>query len=262
MNVLRINCAHEGERAWGQMIRALGEAKKESGKECRALMDLAGPKIRTGPVAVGRHIGTWKPAKNSIGEVEVPARVVIHRASAPPAEGTSPFLFMSEEAFAKVRKGDKLHFRDARDKKRALAIQEVGRAELVGSSTAHTYLLERARARLHRAGEHEDEVTIEVGGDAQDAVIDIKRGDALILTRRAADGKRRMTVPAAGRRGGRHDARQDGERGHRASWKCARIGRRSRATRGRAVATGNAAACNRCTCPAELFAPGSWRARS
>jgi pyruvate kinase len=189
MNALRINCAHEGEHEWDQMIRALGEARKENGKECRVLMDLAGPKIRTGPVAGGRHIGTWKPAKDSIGEVKAPARVVIHRASAPPAEGSGPFLFVSDEAFAKVHKGDELHFRDARDKKRTLAIKEVGRGELVGSSTEHTYVLERARARLHRAGERGDEVTIEVGGDAQDAAIEIKRGDALLLTRRATDGR-------------------------------------------------------------------------
>ncbi|HXN34176.1 MAG TPA: pyruvate kinase [Polyangiaceae bacterium] len=188
MNVLRINCAHEGEHEWGQMVRALGEARKESGKDCRVLMDLAGPKIRTGPVASGRHIATWKPRKDSIGKVKAPARVVIHRASAPPVEGSGPFFFVCDEAFAKLRKGDELHFRDARDKKRELAIQAVARDVVVGSSTEHTYVLDRAHARLYRGGEHGDDVTIEVGGDAQDAVIDIKRGDTLLLTRRAVDG--------------------------------------------------------------------------
>ncbi len=188
MNVLRINCAHEGEPEWGQMIRALSEARKQSGKKCRVLMDLAGPKIRTGPVASGRHIASWKPTKDSIGKVKAPARVVIHRASAPRAEGSGPFLSVCDEAFAKVRKGDELHFRDARGKKRQLAIQRVARDLVVGSSTEHTYVLERARARLYRAGKHEDDVTIEVGGDVQDAVIDIKSGDTLLLTRRAMDG--------------------------------------------------------------------------
>ncbi len=48
MNVLRINCAHDGPEAWRGMVEALGEARDETGKECRVLMDLAGPKIRTG----------------------------------------------------------------------------------------------------------------------------------------------------------------------------------------------------------------------
>jgi pyruvate kinase len=189
MNVLRINCAHEGEHEWSQMIGALGEARKENGNECRVLMDLAGPKIRTGPVAGGRHIVTWKPAKNSIGEVKAPAQVVIRRASAPPARGSGPFLFVCDEAFAKIRKGDELRFRDFRGKRRRLAIGEVERDELVGSSTEHAYVLDRAHARIYRARKRRDDVTIEVGGDAQDAVIDIRRGDALVLTRRATDGK-------------------------------------------------------------------------
>jgi pyruvate kinase len=187
MNVLRINCAHEGEREWGQLIRALGDARKVSGKACRILMDLAGPKIRTGPVAGGRHIATWKPHKDDIGKVTAPARVVIRRASAAPAKGTGPFLFIRDEAFTKVRTGDELRFRDARDKKRALSIQEVGRDELVGFSTERTYVLNRARARLRRAGKHEGAVTLEVG-DALGGAIDLRKGDALVLTRRATDG--------------------------------------------------------------------------
>ncbi len=95
-------------------MRALDEARKESGKECRVVMDLAGPKIRTGPVGGGRHIATWRPTKNEIGEVAAPARVPIRRAAAPVVEGTGPFLFVRDEAFAKVRKRDEMRFRDAR----------------------------------------------------------------------------------------------------------------------------------------------------
>jgi pyruvate kinase len=187
MNVLRVNCAHEGEREWAQTIRVLGEARKETGKECRLLMDLAGPKIRTGPIDGVRRIATWKPTKDEIGAVTVPARVVIHRASTPPAEGTGPFLFVQDEAFATVRQGDELRFRDARGKKRALRVEEVEANGLVSFSSARAYVLDRARARIHRAREHIGNVTIEVGG-ANAAVIDVKAGDTLVLTRRATKG--------------------------------------------------------------------------
>jgi len=188
MNVLRINCAHETEREWEQMVAALGDARSETGKECRVLMDLAGPKIRTGPIAGARHVATWKPVRDEIGRVAAPARVVIRRASAPPAEGGGPCFFMRDEAFANVRKGDELRFRDARGKKRSLHIHEVGHDELVGSSTERAYLLEEARARLYRAGERAGEVVIEVG-DGEGAVIDVVSGEPLVLTGRATPGR-------------------------------------------------------------------------
>lgn len=187
MNVLRINCAHETEREWRKMIRALRAARRGTGAECRVLMDLAGPKIRTGPIAGARHIATWKPAKDEIGNVTAPARVVIRRSSVAPADATDPFLFVGDEAFAKVRKGDDLCFHDARDKKRVLGIHEVGRDELVGFSTKRACVLDQARARLHRAGEYVGDVTLEVGG-SEGTAIDVKMGDTLLLTRRATEG--------------------------------------------------------------------------
>jgi pyruvate kinase len=187
MNVLRINCAHEGEHEWGQLVRALDDARKVSGKKCRVLMDLAGPKIRTGSVAGRRHIAKWKPGKNDVGEVTGPARVVIRRASAPPAEGTRPFLFVRDEAFTKVRTGDELRFRDARGKKRTLGIHEIGRDEIVGFSSESASVLNRARARLHRAGERGGDIMLEVG-DLQGGAIDLERGDTLVLSQRATDG--------------------------------------------------------------------------
>jgi pyruvate kinase len=196
MNVLRINCAHEGEREWGQMIGALGEARKETGQGCRVLMDLAGPKIRTGPIADARHIATWKPGKDAVGKVDVPARVLVHRGPKPPLEGAGPFLFLRDGPYSTVRKGDELRFRDTRAKRRALSIKEVGCDDLVAVSTEHTYVLDRVRARVHRAGKHGRDVTLEVGG-AQGGVIDVKRGDPLTLTRRSIQG----TPPRRDRKG-------------------------------------------------------------
>jgi pyruvate kinase len=48
-------------------------------------------------------------------------------------------------------------------------------------------LLDRARARLCRAGEHIGDVTIQVG-DSEGAAIDVKMGDTLLLTRRETEG--------------------------------------------------------------------------
>src|SRR5262245_29981181 len=50
MDVMRINCAHDSSDEWGRMIGHLRRAEQQHGRPCRILMDLAGPKIRTGPL--------------------------------------------------------------------------------------------------------------------------------------------------------------------------------------------------------------------
>jgi len=188
MNVLRVNCAHEGEREWRQVIEALVHARTQAGLECRVLMDLAGPKIRTGPVAGARHIATWKPVKNDIGKVTGAARVVLRRFSAPRLASAGATLLVDDKAFAKVREGDQLRFRDARGKKIKLRVRSAESDQLVCFSKVRGYVLEQVDARLYRQGEHEGNVSLRVCG-GEDGVIDVKTGDTLLLTRRAVEGK-------------------------------------------------------------------------
>lgn len=47
MNVARINCAHDDEKIWHQMIDNIHQVSQETEKEVKILMDIAGPKIRT-----------------------------------------------------------------------------------------------------------------------------------------------------------------------------------------------------------------------
>lgn len=52
---LRINCAHDDAAIWGQMIAHIRAANRELKQPCRVLMDLGGPKIRTGEVWLKDH---------------------------------------------------------------------------------------------------------------------------------------------------------------------------------------------------------------
>lgn len=47
---VRINCAHDAPDVWQSMIAQVRQAEQETGNQCQIMMDLAGPKIRTGPV--------------------------------------------------------------------------------------------------------------------------------------------------------------------------------------------------------------------
>ncbi len=51
MDVMRINCAHDDAESWARMIDHLRSAERASGFACKVLMDLGGPKVRTGPLA-------------------------------------------------------------------------------------------------------------------------------------------------------------------------------------------------------------------
>ncbi|MCZ8177390.1 MAG: pyruvate kinase [Rhizobium sp.] len=51
MDVARINCAHDGPEAWRTMTAYVREAAGVVGRDIKVLMDIAGPKIRTGDIA-------------------------------------------------------------------------------------------------------------------------------------------------------------------------------------------------------------------
>jgi pyruvate kinase len=46
MNCARINCAHDSEPVWRSMIAQVRQVAQASGRTCRILMDIAGPKCR------------------------------------------------------------------------------------------------------------------------------------------------------------------------------------------------------------------------
>ena len=52
VEAIRINCAHDDRNAWGRMIERARAAGTAAGRPLRIFMDLAGPKIRTGKIAV------------------------------------------------------------------------------------------------------------------------------------------------------------------------------------------------------------------
>ncbi len=49
-NCMRINCAHDTPEIWEAMIKNIRQAEQETGMPCKIMMDLGGPKIRTGAV--------------------------------------------------------------------------------------------------------------------------------------------------------------------------------------------------------------------
>ena len=78
MDCMRVNCAHDTTTAWQKMIDNLHTACADQGRCCRVFMDLAGPKLRTGPIAAGPAVVKWRPHRDTLGRVLMPARIWLH----------------------------------------------------------------------------------------------------------------------------------------------------------------------------------------
>jgi pyruvate kinase len=89
MDCMRINCAHDDAAAWSRMIEHLRRAERSLGRSCRVFMDLAGPKLRTGPIEPGPAVVRIRPRRDVFGRVVAPARVWLTAESSPHAP-TSP----------------------------------------------------------------------------------------------------------------------------------------------------------------------------
>jgi pyruvate kinase len=114
MDIMRVNCAHDGPEAWAAMVANL-RAATPRGDARRVLMDIEGPKLRTGPVTPGAQVVSWNPPRSEVGDLLRPAAVWITRAEAPaaPAGLTPDAVLPLPAAFVDaLRPGDEMQFRD------------------------------------------------------------------------------------------------------------------------------------------------------
>jgi pyruvate kinase len=196
MNCMRINCAHDGPEAWSAMIRNLRQAEQETGKRCKVEMDVAGPKLRTGPLEPGPAVVKWRPQRDAFGFVEVPASIWLTPASHPQIapHAADACLPVSERWLSALVPGDEIHLTDARGAKRSMKITEVaGKSRWAECGrTAYavpgTVLKAEINGRIQRARIG----TLPV--KAQPLVL--KPGDTLILTRSLEPGRPAQLGPA------------------------------------------------------------------
>jgi pyruvate kinase len=188
MNILRINCAHEGPEQWERIVSALEQARNETGRGCRVLMDLAGPKIRSGPIGGWQRVVTWKPTRDEMGRPVAPAHVVLQAFGSSYEDANGPVLLVAPAELQLLRRGDQLHFADARSKSRRLEVQSVEPNRVVTSSMKRAYVLEQADAELVRAGKPVGKLRL-VASDGRGAAIPVVVGDELLVTKRQVEGR-------------------------------------------------------------------------
>ena len=127
MNCMRINCSHDDADAWLRMISHLRDAERATGKPCRVLMDLGGPKLRTGPMELLPAVKKIRPVRDDFGHVLRHARIWLtaDEATSSEIQAADACLTVDADWLADCKVGDRVLLRDARDSKRRWRIREV-----------------------------------------------------------------------------------------------------------------------------------------
>jgi pyruvate kinase len=186
MDCLRINCAHDDAPAWQRMIEHLRRAEQQQGRRCRIMMDLAGPKLRTGVVAAGPPVLKWRPHRDSFGRELAAARIWVCRTPDSSATGAADAVLpLQADWLLQVEPGDELHFRDARDRSRRLRVVDVTRDGFWAECDKTAYVTSETRLRLRKAGirasqEPHDGIVTALAPSEQFLVL--YKGDRLTLT--------------------------------------------------------------------------------
>ena len=196
MDCARINCAHDTPEIWARMIEQINLARRETGRHCRILMDLGGPKLRTGEIAQGPAVLKWKPQRDMYGNVVAPARIWLHpegdaSPSPAPADACLPVY---GDWLAKVASSDIIELTDARGSLRTLQVVDQVGAGFWAESNQTTYVTPGIELKLLRVpiSGHPRRVghTGMVGAlPPLPESIRLHIGDSLIITREPLPGK-------------------------------------------------------------------------
>jgi pyruvate kinase len=160
MNIMRINCAHDSAEEWLRIVENLQAAKEETGKACKIAFDLAGPKLRTGPLSTSPGIIRWKPVRNELGQVTTAASVAFCSDNYS-CEGETIAIPVKGSMFRQARAGDIVELTDTRGRERTLHVVEVDESACVCTSDRTGYVVEGKaaaapgkRTSLRRRGWH------------------------------------------------------------------------------------------------------------
>lgn len=196
MDCARLNCAHDTPEIWARIIEQVNLARRETGRHCHILMDLGGPKLRTGEVAQGPAVLKWKPQRDLFGKVIAPARIWVYSesdASASPAPADA-CLPVNGDWLAKASSRDIIELTDARGASRTLQLVEQIGTGFWAESSKTTYLTPGLELRLMRVSTsgrpRRAGLTGTVGKfPSFPASIRLHIGDSLTITRDPLPGK-------------------------------------------------------------------------
>lgn len=138
MDIARINCAHDSSPEWAMIIDAIRHAEERLtrkgqgvGRRCRILMDLAGPKVRTGPLTLETRPLKLSVPKDPLGrpcrlfEGYLDSQATQTERTRIPGEGPQFVIALPQQAGVEdLRVGEMLRVEDTRERIRRLYVMD------------------------------------------------------------------------------------------------------------------------------------------
>lgn len=211
MDIARINCAHDGPQEWKAMVGHVRRAEKTLGRPVRVLMDLGGPKLRTGQLPDGPEVLKIRPRRDVTGRVLAPATLGLypHRAQAR-MPGASVHVGVKADWLAELRVGDRIDLVDARDAHRTLTVVATGDTGARVEAEQTVYLVPQTRLTRQRHARHAPANTRLSGVPATEGRLLLQRGDHFrVVAQPTADLATTTDAPSNAVSDAAHDATPD-----------------------------------------------------
>ncbi|KAL1531978.1 pyruvate kinase [Salvia divinorum] len=210
--IFRINCAHGNPELWSKIIATVKRCSHILEQPCRILMDLAGPKLRTGRLKDGPCVVKISPKRNALGSIIRGAQVWLSpQGAGPPPSHLCPDVILQvdgEEFLSKLEVDDSVRFTDTRGKQRSLQILSkypVFSGAGFMAECSKTAYLESGTALYNKEKRKKSSVGFVVSVPPAEQFVRLRVGDLLILSRDSsgeqdtslcsAVGTHKMTCP-------------------------------------------------------------------
>ncbi|MFZ2174447.1 MAG: pyruvate kinase, partial [Rhodococcus sp. (in: high G+C Gram-positive bacteria)] len=175
-DLVRVNCAHDGPAEWAEMIAHVRRAERAHGRHVKVTMDLAGPKLRTGPIAPAAQVVHIKPARDDLGRMVTPARVWLTRPGGPVRPGAVTIPVEDPQWLTRRVAGESVTFRDTRGSTRAVEIVESGADGCLADLADTAYLVPGTPMRGHK-----HDITAVAALPAREQKLTLHAGDDLLV---------------------------------------------------------------------------------
>ena len=202
MDCARINCAHDTPASWEKMVANIRQAEHETGRSCRVMFDLSGPKLRTGEVATGPEVLHIKIQRDELGNRLCPSQIILDSTGRPGYPAATDKLGKASPARLSVpakwlrtlKPGDTLCFHDLRKRKREFVVeQRLSDTEVRVSCADGAYVTPgTVLERISKHTQHGKQTASKTAtGDflATPMRIHLHKNDALLLTRDPSPGQ-------------------------------------------------------------------------
>lgn len=195
MDIARINAAHDDPDAWRSMALNVRASAARHGRDVRIACDLAGPKLRTGPLPAGPRVVRVRPRRTVDGLVQRPAKVRFVDSDLdeappgiPPPDPTTTIVPLGDAVLRGAAQGDVIAVRDTRGRRREFGITTVWPGVVEAVSDRTSYLTTGMLVVRRR-----DDVDVASGSigplPATESFVRLQRGDRLRIVTGTAEGR-------------------------------------------------------------------------